>query len=140
MVGSDNGDRRVIVAADDDEDILALVAFRLQRAGHEVHTARDGEQALQLILERAPDLAILDVRMPKMTGIDVVHALRREEATRGMPVILLTASVQEESVKSGFDAGADEYIKKPFSPFDLVERVESMLELGQRGPALPGRP
>jgi DNA-binding response OmpR family regulator len=65
--------------------------------------------------------------MPKMTGIDVVHALRREESTRGMPVILLTASVQEESVKTGFDAGADEYIKKPFSPLDLVERVESML-------------
>ncbi len=127
MVDSENGGRRVIVAADDDEDILALVAFRLQRAGHEVHTAHDGEQALQLILDRSPDLVILDVRMPKMTGIEVVQALRREEATRAVPVILLTASVQEESVKSGFDAGADEYIKKPFSPHELVGRVEAML-------------
>jgi DNA-binding response OmpR family regulator len=124
---SEYRDRRVIVAADDDEDILALVAFRLRRAGHEVLTAGDGEAALELILERSPDLVILDVRMPKMTGIDVVHALRREEATRAVPVILLTASVQEESVRSGFDAGADEYIKKPFSPHDLVERVDMVL-------------
>jgi DNA-binding response OmpR family regulator len=130
---SENGDRRLIVAADDDEDILALVAFRLKREGHEVLTARDGEEALALILERSPDLVILDVRMPKMTGIDVVHALRQAEATRAVPVILLTASVQEESVKSGFEAGADEYVKKPFSPHDLVTRVEEMLAAAARG-------
>jgi len=127
MVASDNGRRYVIVAADDDEDILALVAFRLGRAGHEVVTARDGEEALDLVLSRFPDLVILDVRMPKMTGIDVVRALRQVEATKAVPVILLTASVQEESVQSGFDAGANDYIKKPFSPHELVARVDAIL-------------
>jgi DNA-binding response OmpR family regulator len=126
MAASENG-RYLILVADDDEDILALVAFRLGRAGHEVITAHDGEQALELAQSRSPDLVILDVRMPKMTGIDVVRALREHEATKSVPVILLTASVQDESVKSGFDAGADDYIKKPFSPHELVDRVEAIL-------------
>jgi DNA-binding response OmpR family regulator len=134
MVASDNGRRYVIVAADDDEDILALVAFRLGRAGHEVVTARDGEEALDLVLSRFPDLVILDVRMPKMTGIDVVRALRQVEATKAVPVILLTASVQEESVQSGFDAGANDYIKKPFSPHELVARVDAILHGGNEFP------
>jgi DNA-binding response OmpR family regulator len=133
MAASENGQRYVIVAADDDEDILSLVAFRLGRAGHEVVTARDGEEALGLVQSRAPDLVILDVRMPKMTGIDVVRALRQVEATKTVPVILLTASVQEESVKDGFDAGADDYIKKPFSPQELVTRVETILKRGKPG-------
>jgi len=92
-----------------------------------VITATDGEAALELARTRSPDLAILDVRMPKMTGIEVVRALRDVEATRGMPVILLTASVQDDSVKVGLDAGADEYIKKPFSPHDLTTRIDDML-------------
>jgi DNA-binding response OmpR family regulator len=117
----------LIVVADDDEDILTLVAFRLRRAGHEVITAADGEEALGLVATYTPDLIILDVRMPKMTGIDVVRALRRIDETREVPVILLTASVQDDSVQIGFDAGADEYIKKPFSPHELVARVDEIL-------------
>jgi CheY-like chemotaxis protein len=129
---AENAAGRLILAADDDRDILALVAFRLGREGHEVLTAVDGEEALALARTRLPDLAILDVRMPKLTGLEVVRALRADEATRAMPVVLLTASVQDESVQDGYDAGADEYMKKPFSPQELATRVEQMLAAGRR--------
>jgi DNA-binding response OmpR family regulator len=123
---SENGQLTVLVA-DDDEDIRELVAFRLERAGYAVVAARDGEEALQLALERSPDLAILDVMMPKLTGIEVTERLRANDATRRMPVILLTARVQEADVARGFEAGADDYIKKPFSPQELRSRVQAIL-------------
>jgi DNA-binding response OmpR family regulator len=126
-VTSADADRPLILAADDDGDILALVSFRLGRAGYSVITAEDGLEALALARERKPDLLILDVRMPKMTGLEVVSSLREEEGLNGVPVLLLTASVQDESVKRGFDAGADDYIKKPFSPEELASRVQAIL-------------
>jgi DNA-binding response OmpR family regulator len=126
-VAADEGARPLVLAADDDHDILALVAFRLGRAGYSVITAEDGEQALELARDREPDLIILDVRMPKLTGLDVVRLLRAREETSTVPVILLTASVQDESVERGFEAGADDYIKKPFSPEQLVSRVGAIL-------------
>jgi CheY-like chemotaxis protein len=121
----------LILAADDDPDILALVAFRLGRDGHEVVTAVDGEEALTRATRQLPDLVILDIRMPKMTGLEVLRALRAEETTRAVPVILLTASVQDEAVQDGYDAGADDYIKKPFSPQELAGRVERLLTTGR---------
>jgi DNA-binding response OmpR family regulator len=121
-----NGGPTVLVA-DDDDDVLELVAFRLERAGYEVITARDGEEALRAARENTPALAVLDVMMPKMTGYDVTRALRKDEQTRQMPVILLTARVQEADVNRGFDAGADDYIRKPFSPQELRARVEAVL-------------
>ena len=124
---SADADRPLILAADDDGDILALVSFRLGRAGYSVITAEDGLEALALARERKPDLLILDVRMPKMTGLEVVSSLREEEGLNGVPVLLLTASVQDESVKRGFDAGANDYIKKPFSPEELASRVQAIL-------------
>jgi len=117
----------LVLVADDDEDILALVAFRLERAGYAVVTARDGEQALTLARERRPDLAVLDVMMPRLTGYEVTECLRREEATRRIPVILLTARAQEADVTRGFAAGADDYVTKPFSPQELRARVQAML-------------
>jgi DNA-binding response OmpR family regulator len=117
----------LILAADDDEDIRELVRFRLERAGYEIATAADGEEALLLARERLPALIILDHRMPKMTGIEVIRTLRGEEATARIPIILLTASVQEASVSEGFAAGADDYIKKPFSPQELTARVQAIL-------------
>jgi DNA-binding response OmpR family regulator len=121
-------DRPVIVVADDDEDILVLVSFRLDRAGHEVLTARNGEEALQLICDRRPDAAVLDVKMPKLTGIDVVKQVREHELVSETPVILLSAGVQEDTIARGFEAGANDYIRKPFSPDDLVQRVREVLE------------
>ena len=117
----------VVLVADDDPDIRQLVTFRLERAGYEVVEAADGQQALQLCSEVRPDLAVLDVMMPKLTGYDVTRRIREDEALRSMPVILLTARVQDGDVAEGFDAGADDYIKKPFSPQELRARVQAIL-------------
>lgn len=128
MNGNGNGHgSEAILVADDDQDILELVAFRLERAGYEVLTAGDGEQALAAAREHRPALAVLDVMMPKLTGYDVVKAMRAEEGTSRIPVILLTARVQEADVSRGFEAGADDYIRKPFSPQELRARVEAIL-------------
>jgi DNA-binding response OmpR family regulator len=126
-MSTENGDRPVVLVADDDDDIRDLVAFRLDKAGYEVLRAGDGEQALELARKHRPDLAVLDVMMPKLTGYDVTRELRANEETRGIPVILLTARVQEADVARGFEAGADDYVKKPFSPQELKARVQAVL-------------
>jgi DNA-binding response OmpR family regulator len=118
----------LVLVADDEEDIRTLVAFRLQRAGYEVITAADGEQALTLATARLPDLIVLDMMMPKATGLEVTRSLRGQDETKAIPVILLTARAQEADVASGFEAGADDYVKKPFSPKDLQLRVQALLE------------
>ena len=115
----------VVLAADDDEDILELVAFRLERAGYRILTASDGEQALQIALDQHPDLAVLDVMMPRLTGLEVTERIRAEGER--MPIVLLTARVQEADIARGFEAGADDYIKKPFSPQELRARVQAIL-------------
>jgi DNA-binding response OmpR family regulator len=117
----------VVLAADDDEDILALVAFRLERSGYTVIQAHDGQEALDLALSEKPDLAVLDVMMPKLDGFELTRRLRSEEATSRMPIILLTARAQDTDVAQGFDAGADDYIRKPFSPQELRTRVQAIL-------------
>ncbi|MDP9303989.1 MAG: response regulator [Actinomycetota bacterium] len=118
----------LVLVADDEEDIRALVAFRLKRAGYEVITAADGEEALLLATTRLPDLVVLDMMMPKATGLEVTHSMREQAATKDIPVILLTARAQEVDVARGFEAGADDYVKKPFSPQDLQARVQALLE------------
>jgi DNA-binding response OmpR family regulator len=118
---------QVILIADDDEDILELVRVRLARSGYETVLARDGAEALAAARERAPALALLDVSMPLMDGYAVTRALRSDPATAGIPVILLTARVQKADVVIGFEAGADDYIIKPFSPQTLQLRVAAVL-------------
>ncbi len=117
----------VILAADDDEDILQLIVFRLERSGYTVLQAHDGEEALALALEQRPDLAVLDVLMPKIDGFELTRRLRAEPATSRMPIIILTARVQDADVQEGFDAGADDYLRKPFSPQELRARVQAIL-------------
>jgi DNA-binding response OmpR family regulator len=127
---SDSGADRaqpVVLAADDDEDILELVAFRLERSGYTVLRARDGEEALRIALEAKPDLAVLDVMMPKLDGFELTRRLRADDATSNMPIILLTARSQDADVQAGFDAGADDYLRKPFSPQELRARVQAIL-------------
>jgi DNA-binding response OmpR family regulator len=116
-----------IVIADDDPDIRDLVSFKLTSAGFDVETFADGEAALQSALGQVPDLMLLDVMMPKMTGTQVVAEIRRHDATAQVPVILLTARSKEEDVERGFDAGADDYMIKPFSPRELVSRTRAAL-------------
>ena len=121
-------DTPLVLVADDEEDIRALVGFRLKRAGYEVITAADGEEALLLATTRLPDLAVLDMMMPKATGLEVTRSMREQATTKDIPVILLTARAQEADVSRGFEAGADDYVKKPFSPQDLQTRVQALLE------------
>jgi DNA-binding response OmpR family regulator len=117
----------VVLCADDDEDILSLIALRLERAGFEVVKATDGEEAVRLAQERRPALAVLDVMMPKQTGYEVLAALRGDESLREVKVILLSARVQESDVARGIDAGADAYLPKPFKAQELVAKVEELL-------------
>jgi DNA-binding response OmpR family regulator len=122
-----DGRDTTVLVADDDGDVLALVVRRLERDGYKVITARDGAEALRLAQENLPDLAVLDVMMPHLTGYEVTQHLRQETATERIPVILLTARVQEADVKRGFSVGADDYIKKPFSPQELRSRFQAVL-------------
>jgi len=124
-----NDVRPLILVADDDPDILALVRFRLERDGYEVLSAPDGETALDLALARTPDLAVLDVMMPRLDGYELTRRLREHGPTTGIPIILLTARVQEPDLERGFEAGADDYVTKPFSPQALGERIQAALGL-----------
>ena len=120
-------DRPIVLCADDDEDILQLVALRLTRAGYEVLTASDGAAALAKAQERTPEVAILDVMMPRMGGIDVVQAFRADDALRGVKVVLLSARVQDADKERGLQAGADVYLIKPFRFEELEETVAQLL-------------
>jgi DNA-binding response OmpR family regulator len=120
-------DRPLILCADDDEDILALVSMRLERAGFEVVRATDGEQAIAAARARKPALAVLDVMMPRRTGYEVLAELRADPSLSDLKVILLSARVQESDMSRGLDAGADAYLAKPFKAPELVEKVEALL-------------
>jgi DNA-binding response OmpR family regulator len=117
----------LILAADDDEIILGLIAYRLEHSGYRVITAADGEEALRLALSERPSLAVIDVMMPKVDGYELTRLFRSHAETERMPVILLTARVQDEDVELGFKAGADDYLRKPFSPQELASRVGAIL-------------
>ena len=120
-------DRQTVLVADDDDDIRLLVAYRMEKAGYAVLQARDGEEAVSLALEHRPDLAIIDVMMPRLDGYEATRQLRERDETKRMPIILLTARAQEADVQRGFEAGADDYIRKPFSPQELRARVQAIL-------------
>jgi DNA-binding response OmpR family regulator len=116
----------VVLVADDEEDIIELVAFDLEAEGYDVVLARDGEEALRVAMERRPDLALIDVVMPKLDGYEVTRRIR-EGADCHTRVILLTARAQVADVLRGFEAGADDYITKPFSAEELRTRLEALL-------------
>ena len=120
-------DAPLILCADDDEDILSLVALRLERAGFRVILAVDGDAALEAARSERPALAVLDVMMPKRTGFEVLAALRSDPTQGGLRVILLSARVQEADIERGLEAGADAYLAKPFKAGDLVAKVEELL-------------
>jgi len=118
----------LVLIADDDPAIRDLVVFQLQAEGHRCVAVGDGEAALAAMREHAPDLAILDVSMPGMSGFEVCRELRADPALAWMPVLVLTASVQGSDVTQGFASGADDYVVKPFDPRELSERVRAMLD------------
>ena len=116
-----------ILVADDDVDIRELVEFKLSTLGHEIVAVSDGAAAVDACREHKPDLAVLDVMMPGMSGLDAIRVIRSDPSMADVPVILLTARAQETDVETGFDSGADDYITKPFSPRELASRVQALL-------------
>jgi CheY-like chemotaxis protein len=120
-------EKPLILCADDDPDILALLALRLEGAGYRVAQAVDGEQALTLARELKPSVVVLDVMMPRLMGIEVVEALRADPGTRDLRVILVSARAQQSDVEVGLAAGADAYLSKPFQASELIELVQGLL-------------
>ncbi len=119
-----------ILVVDDEVYIVHILDFSLGMEGYEVVTALDGEEALAKSLEHKPDLIVLDIMMPKMDGYEVCKRLKADDATRGIPVILLSAKGRNVDQKMGFEAGAEDYITKPFSPRKLAERINALLNTG----------
>jgi DNA-binding response OmpR family regulator len=115
-----------ILVAEDDRDIADLVAHYLQKSGWTAHIATAGDAALAYARQNAVDLAILDVMLPGLSGLDVCRALRADRATATLPIIMLTARGDEADRIRGFDFGADDYVPKPFSPNELVARVRAL--------------
>jgi CheY-like chemotaxis protein len=123
-----------IVVADDDDDIVRLVAFVLRRRGYTVLEARSGEEALDLIRRERPDLAVLDLRMPGMDGLEVIRALAADETAEPLPLIMLSASAQQAEIEAGLSAGVAAYVAKPFTPQHLAGVVADVLaEHGRHG-------
>lgn len=116
-----------ILVAEDQPHIRALIQYKLRNSGYQVVAVEDGEAALRSARESIPDLILLDVMMPLMTGFEVLAALKQHEETRNIPVLLVTAQSSETEVLRGLELGADDYITKPFSPNELAARVRTVL-------------
>lgn len=123
-----------ILVVEDEPSIQALIAINLDNAGYAVLRADDAEQAMLMVNEMLPDLVLLDWMLPKMSGIEFANILRREERTKTIPIIMLTARVEEDDKIQGLEVGADDYITKPFSPRELVARIKAVLR--RRSPEL----
>jgi DNA-binding response OmpR family regulator len=117
-----------ILVAEDEPDIRGLIVFSLQYAGFTVIEASNGEDAVKKAKREQPDLILLDVRMPKMTGYQACELLKGQASTRNIPVVFLSARGQEAEIKEGLALGAEEYILKPFAPDELYRRVEGILD------------
>ena len=116
-----------ILIAEDERDIRDLVAFTLRFAGHEVSAAANGEEAVELATKVNPDLILMDVRMPRMTGYEACKVMKANPDLKDIPVVFLTARGQETEIQQGLEAGAEEYLLKPFAPDQLTTRVKVIL-------------
>lgn len=121
-----------ILIAEDERDIRELITFTLKFAGHEVIATTNGEEAYQMAQQTLPDLIVLDVRMPRMTGYEACEQIKANPDTKAIPVVFLSAKGQESEVKAGLECGADEYILKPFSPDQLIENIRAILARHQK--------
>jgi two-component system alkaline phosphatase synthesis response regulator PhoP len=129
--------KKKILVVDDEKELTSLISLHMKMAGYEVLTASNGEKALDISREENPDLVILDLMLPKIDGLQVCEQLRQDAATQDIPVIMLTARTQTEDKLKGFEAGADDYVTKPFSPRELVARVKRVLARAETEPTLP---
>jgi DNA-binding response OmpR family regulator len=117
-----------ILVVDDEPHIVKLITFSLSRNGFDCLTACDGVEALELASAERPDLILLDVMMPIMTGFETAQKLKADPATKDIPIVFLSAKSQTYEIEEGLDCGASDYICKPFTPKDLVEKVSTVLE------------
>ncbi|MEY2448999.1 MAG: hypothetical protein QOH79_2475 [Acidimicrobiaceae bacterium] len=117
-----------MLVVDDDPVILKLLEVNFEMEGFTVLVARDGEEGIEVARADQPDLIVSDIMMPKVSGLELVSALKADPSTSEIPIILLSAKAQNADVRSGLDAGADDYVTKPFEPLDLVDRVNRLLE------------
>ena len=117
-----------ILVAEDEPDVLHLVAANLRTAGFEVFTAEDGAATLAAVREHGPNLVVLDLMLPRMSGLEVCRALKADPATSAIPVVMLTAKAEEVDRIVGLELGADDYVTKPFSPRELVLRIKNVLK------------
>jgi two-component system phosphate regulon response regulator PhoB len=120
--------KETILIVEDEEDILELVGYHLQQEGYQTVYARSGDAVLDLVTESPPDLIVLDIMLPGLSGTEVCKILKQNDATRNIPVIILTARSEEIDRVVGFELGADDYVTKPFSPRELVLRVKAILK------------
>jgi two-component system, OmpR family, phosphate regulon response regulator PhoB len=128
-----------ILVVDDEPDISALVAYHLARASYRVRTATDGADALRAVENQLPDLIVLDLMLPGVSGLDILRELRRRPETHTLPVILLTARKEEQDRIEGLRLGADDYVAKPFSPQELILRVGAVLRRASHAPRQEAR-
>jgi DNA-binding response OmpR family regulator len=117
----------VILVAEDERDIRDLIVFTLQLSGFNVIQAPNGEEAVKKAVKVKPDLILLDVRMPKMTGYEACEVLKQQESTKDIPIVFLSAKGQETEISTGLDLGAEDYFLKPFTPGDLIQQVNKIL-------------
>jgi len=117
-----------VLIADDEPNIVAAVEFLLRRNGYDVHVARNGEEALKLVEAHSPDLVLLDVMMPVRSGYEVCRRIRENDAWRHIKIIMLSAKGRDAEVTKGLAIGADDYVTKPFSTRDLLNRIGQLLQ------------
>ena len=118
---------QTILVVDDERDIVELLRYNLAQAGYRMVSAADGQQALDLVRRDRPDLVVLDLMLPTLPGTEVARLLRQDDKTRAIPIIMLTARGGEVDRVVGFELGADDYVVKPFSPREMVLRVQAVL-------------
>ena len=118
---------RTVLIVDDEQPIREMVEFSLERAGFRVVEAADAAEARVAVADQQPDLILLDWMLPDMSGLDLARALRRENLAREIPIVMLTARTEEEDKVRGLDAGADDYVTKPFGPRELIARIKAVL-------------
>lgn len=125
---------QTILVAEDQQHIRSLIEYKLKNSGYNVICVEDGNAALKKAQELKPNLIMLDVMMPLMTGFEVLAALKQDDATKNIPILLVTAQSKEEEVLKGLELGAEDYITKPFSPNELVARIKTVLLRTSRRP------
>ncbi len=138
-MSEESGVRPRVIVIEDDADIAAVVAYQLTRAGYRVETAANGTEGLDALHRDVPDLVVLDRMLPGLSGDEVLRAIRREAATRSVPVLVVSAKREQFERIEGFELGADDYLTKPFSPRELVLRVDAILRRARADASASGQ-